>query len=160
MSTIKLSIIVLLLVGISITSCKNRPVFDSAPNDIDSVISIKDSLSNDSTFISFRFLNNPYNFNHNHIIEIYTNYTLVYRGKYEPYLELKGSPHTIFSTEDRLIIILCVIDKKRKTREQFQTKKVFYWNDNYTVIYCCFFPSNRDVEEEEIAFIPHTDDIL
>lgn len=159
MRSIKLSFLVL-LVGISITTCKNKPVFDSVPNDIDSVFSIKDSLSNDSTFISFKFLNNPYNLNQNHIIEIYTNYTLVYRGKYEPCIELKGSPHTIFSTDNRLIIILYVIDKKRKTREQFQTKKIFEWKDNYTVIYCCFFPTNIGIEEEEIAFIPHTDDIL
>ena len=159
MNTIKLFIFVL-LVSMSVITCKNKQVIDLAQNDIDSVISIKDSLSNDSTFISFRFLNNPYNLNQNHIIEIYTNYTLVYRGKYEPCIELKGSPHTIFSTDNRLIIILYVIDKKRKTREQFQTKKIFEWKDNYTVIYCCFFPTNISIEEEEIAFIPHTDDIL
>jgi hypothetical protein len=104
----------------------------------------------DSTWITFMFLNNPYNLNDNNLVSIYVNSQLVYRGMYRKHLELKGLPDEIFSKNKSLILTIEILTDKNKKRIWLHTFASKFcgpiWSDDYKIIYCGFFPTNEDVE--------------
>lgn len=121
----------------------------------------KTEIQNDSTWIKFMFLNNPYNLNDDNLVSVYVNYHLVYRGTYKRHLELKGLSDEIFSKGTGMIITMEILtDRNKKTiwQHHFQSKTVFSWNKDYKIIYCGFFPTNEDVEK--VYFIPQLEPMI
>ena len=122
----------------------------------------KTEIQNDSTWIKFMFLNNPYNLNEDNLVSIYVNYHLVYRGIYKRHLELKGLSNDMFAKSSGMMMITMEVltDKNKKTiwRHNFRSKTVFSWNKDYKIIYCGFFPTNEDVEK--VYFIPQLEPMI
>lgn len=131
-------------------------------NSVDEYLAEKKmEMQNDSTWIIFMFLNNPYNLNDDNLVSIYVNDHLVYRGTYKTHLELKGVPNDIFAKDSRMIINMEILtDKNKKNiwQHNFQSKTVFSWNKDYKIIYCGFFPTNEAVEK--VYFIPQLEPMI
>lgn len=156
--------IVIILIAVLLFSCNHKAANDFIDletstvkyNSVDEYLAEKKTeIQNDSTWIEFMFLNNPYNLNDGNLVSIYVNYHLVYRGIYQKHLGLKGLPDDIFAKSSRMIITMEVLtDKNKRTiwQHNFQSKTVFSWNKDYKIIYCGFFPTNEDVER--VYFIP------
>ena len=159
--------IVIILIAVLLFSCNHKAANDFIDlgtstvqyNSVDEYLAEKKKeIQNDSTWIEFMFLNNPYNLNDDNLVSIYVNYHLVYRGIYQKHLRLKGLPDDIFAKCSRMIITMEVLtDKNKRTiwQHNFQSKTVFSWNKDYKIIYCGFFPTNEDVER--VYFIPQSE---
>ena len=115
----------------------------------------------DRDWITFRFLNNPYNLDDKNTVLIYVNYKLVYAGPYKYLVGLKGNPDSLFSKKQSMIISMVILtDKTKKVvwAHNFATKEVFSWEEDYKVIYCVFTPTNENVER--VYFIPHREELF
>lgn len=120
------------------------------------ILEAENSMSNKKEFLKLIFLNNPYNLNENNIVLFYINQNLVYSGRYQPFIDLKGDPDIIFSKRNRVNMHMKVLTDTTKNTvwiHDFVSKMTFVWNENYKVIYCCFCPTNEFVER--VFFIPH-----
>lgn len=171
--------IIIILLAVSLFSCKHITFkhirtasefiklgkssnqYESVDDYFDYFAEGKTEIQNDSTWLLFKFLNNPYDLNDDNVISIYVNYHLVYRGIFKELVELKGSPDRIFAKESQMIIILDVLTDKNKKKiwlHRFGSKQVFSWKKDYKIIYCGFFPTNETVEN--ICFIPQSEPMI